>query len=427
MGRSRARVGRVDEIESIRRAIDLGAAGTPSFLVILGEAGIGKTTLLDMAVPTTVPAGAVVLAATGDEAETDLDYGVLDQFLRVAPLPASDRAAFAPAPGTDPLDAGARLLRSLDALELEVPLVLTLDDAHLADAASLQALTFAARRLQRDRVAFVLLGRPEPEARLPPGLLRLAERTAGVLRLAGLTVHEVRQLMREHYGRDVAERAAARLTAHTGGHPLHTRVLLEQLDVDDVHSDRPLPAPRTFSSLLAAQLATCTDDDRRIVVALAVLEQPAQIETAGAVAGVDDPLGAACRLESMGLVHVDHRPGRTTAEFAHALIRAALVHDIAAAKGDDATGWLDDALAIAPQTVQPLPRARLELAAGALLRRAGARSAASRALTARTAGSRRWVPGRGSSSASASSSRAASARHDATRRPHPSASRRRKA
>jgi DNA-binding CsgD family transcriptional regulator len=326
---SRVRVGRAVEIEAIRHAIELGAGGTPSFMVVLGESGIGKTTLLGMAVPHTVPAGAVVLAATGDEAERDLDYGVLGQFLRAAPLSPDERAAFAPDPGTDPLGAGARLLRSLDALELDVPLVLTLDDAHLADAASMQALTFAARRLQRDPVTLLVFGRPQLEASIPPGLLRLAERTAGVRQLSGFDVTDVRELLRRRFEGDVEWKVAERLTSHTRGHPLHTRVLLEQLEPQDLERDRPLPAPRTFSSLLAAQLAECADGDRRLAIALAVLEQPAELDTVGAVAGVDDPLEAACRLESAGLVRVDHRPGQTHVELAHSLIRAALLQDLA--------------------------------------------------------------------------------------------------
>ena len=217
-----AGVGRTDEIDAIRATVDAACAGVPSFLVISGEAGIGKTTLLDMALAPGGDSSFLVLRVTGDEAEMELDFGLIDQLVRGAGVPSSALEDLRIEVGTDPLDAGARLLRVFDALELAMPLIITIDDAHLADVGSMQAITFAARRLHRDRIALVIAGRPELTTRVPPGLIRLAERSGGIRQLAGLDAQEVAQLARRRLGRELPLVAAERLRAHTRGHPLHT-------------------------------------------------------------------------------------------------------------------------------------------------------------------------------------------------------------
>ena len=77
-------------------------AGQPGVVLLVGPAGIGKTALLAARAPPAREADeAPVIVATGDEAETELDYGVIDQLLRRAPVGAATpgwRCASAPTP-----------------------------------------------------------------------------------------------------------------------------------------------------------------------------------------------------------------------------------------------------------------------------------------------------------------------------------------
>src|SRR5699024_5127828 len=95
------------------------------------------------------------------------------------------------------------------------------DDVQFVDPASLQVLTFVARRLAEDRFAILLATRPEGIGLLPTGLQRLVEATGGPIALDGLTSTEVRH-MASAMQRILDEDTVARIRDHTDGHPLHT-------------------------------------------------------------------------------------------------------------------------------------------------------------------------------------------------------------
>jgi predicted ATPase len=159
-------------------------------LVLLGEAGMGKTVLLADAERQARSAGLRVLSAAGRESERDLAFAGLHQLLRpvldrVAALP--DRQANAllgalglsPDPVTpDPLLTGLAVLTLLSLLAEDGPLLVLIDDAQWLDRASLDALAFAARRLESEQLALLLAARSHvppagfaggyPELRLEP-------------------------------------------------------------------------------------------------------------------------------------------------------------------------------------------------------------------------------------------------------------------
>jgi predicted ATPase len=154
-------VGRSAELGLLQARFAEAAAGRPRTVVLEGPAGVGKSALLHAFVGSLDPA--TVLAASGDEAETFLQFGALRQLL-------GSRSGTWP----DPFAAGGHVLEILDQRHREQPTVFVIDDAHLADTASLTALTFALRRLQADRVLAVFVVRDTDVARIPAGLLRLA-------------------------------------------------------------------------------------------------------------------------------------------------------------------------------------------------------------------------------------------------------------
>ena len=135
-----------------------GLSGT---LVLVGDAGMGKTMLLDYAVQSATDAR--VARVAGIQSESDLGYAALHRLVvpfseHVARLPEPQRDALHSVFGLAPAFTAERFLVSLAALSLlaevalEAPLLCVIDDAHWIDRESLDALSFVARRLFADRV-----------------------------------------------------------------------------------------------------------------------------------------------------------------------------------------------------------------------------------------------------------------------------------
>src|SRR5215470_6182552 len=171
-------LGREDEIEHLEALLGEARTGTSGVLVLQGEPGIGKTTLLDYAAGRA--ASMRILRATGYEAETDLAFAGLYALLRplagqIGALPASYAAGLRRALGLE--SDGSSISRfavaagthSLLTLVADVqPLLLLVDDMQWLDRPSQGALLFALRRLGRDKIACVLTVRSGVAA--PPGL-----------------------------------------------------------------------------------------------------------------------------------------------------------------------------------------------------------------------------------------------------------------
>ena len=149
-------------LDALLAGARLGQSGV---LVITGEAGIGKTALLDQ-----VRAGAEdirVLSVTGTETERDLPFAGLAQLLRITeadliqlPPPQAEALGVAlalwPGDTADRFAVGAGLLTLLTQRSEESPLCLLIDDAHQLDPPSQDALLFVARRLLADAIAMIV-------------------------------------------------------------------------------------------------------------------------------------------------------------------------------------------------------------------------------------------------------------------------------
>ncbi|MFC0682654.1 AAA family ATPase [Lysobacter korlensis] len=157
-------LGRRSECDALDRVLASARSGTGQVVVVSGEAGVGKTALLGHVLAQAD--GFAVGRASGVESEMELAYAGLHQlcgpFLdRMPQLPEPQRLALATAFGARSGEAPDRFLVGLALLSLlaEVaeskPLLCVVDDAQWLDAASLQALSFAARRLGAERIALV--------------------------------------------------------------------------------------------------------------------------------------------------------------------------------------------------------------------------------------------------------------------------------
>jgi hypothetical protein len=319
-------IGRDDEQRELDRALARGQAGEPTVVLVAGAPGTGKSHLVGT-VRDRVEG--VVVAVACDPAEAELDFGVIDALVRVAPLSPEVAASGRPRGTADPLEAGAALLRMLDGLPLDGGVTVVVDDAHWADPASLAALTFVARRMRAERTVLCVACRTSELARLPAGLVRLADQDGARIDLGPLDVASVGRLAEAHLGRPLPAAAAERLHAHTGGIPLHVRSLVRELDHDTLAGPGELPAPRSYALWVVARLATCAPAVRDLVEAVAVLGVRAPLATVAEVAGVGDPLPAVDEAIAAELLRVDDAPGDRLLTVAHPLVRAAVLEDMA--------------------------------------------------------------------------------------------------
>ncbi|RST08960.1 hypothetical protein EF910_01735 [Streptomyces sp. WAC07149] len=156
--------GRETEQDQIRRMLDRACDGASSALVIHGEAGMGKTALLEYAAGVAGPGR--VLRTVGIESEMELAFGGLHQLLwpvtgRLVQLPEPQAAALKAAFGLsgeavrDRFSLGTAVLTVLSQAAGGGPLLCVVDDSQWLDRASLDALAFAARRLHDEGVVML--------------------------------------------------------------------------------------------------------------------------------------------------------------------------------------------------------------------------------------------------------------------------------
>src|SRR5215208_8291818 len=161
-------LGRAGQCETLDGLLDQVRAGRSAAIVVRGEAGVGKTALLDHLVERA--SGCRVARVAGVQPEMELAFAGLHQLLtpmlgRLERLPAPQRAALRTAFGLGPGSAPDRFLVGLATLSLladaaeEHPLVCLVDDAQWLDQASAQVLGFVARRLAAESVGLVFAAR----------------------------------------------------------------------------------------------------------------------------------------------------------------------------------------------------------------------------------------------------------------------------
>jgi len=159
-------VGRDAEIAQLEAAL-AGAAEHGASLLVIGEAGIGKTSLLDTVVRQARSRGRRVLAVTGLESEAQLPYAGLHQLLQpvldsAGRLPVPQRSALLTAlgmrAGTPPemFLVALATLNLIDEVDDESPVVLVADDVQWLDAPTTSVLTFIARRLESTHILLVV-------------------------------------------------------------------------------------------------------------------------------------------------------------------------------------------------------------------------------------------------------------------------------
>jgi DNA-binding CsgD family transcriptional regulator len=215
--------GRAPELERLEQLLRDVRAGDSRALVVSGEAGIGKSVLLEDLTDRATGTGCRVVRAAGIQAEAELPFAALHQLCtplldRLGHLPEPQRDALGTTfglrtgPAPDPFMLGLAVLGLVADVATERPLICVVDDAQWLDHASAQVMGFVARRLGAESVAFVFARR---EADRDQSLTALPEMVLG-----GLRAEDARQLLASVIPGPLDPRVRDRIVAETCGNPL---------------------------------------------------------------------------------------------------------------------------------------------------------------------------------------------------------------
>ena len=233
-------VGRRREMAQLRGALTLAEQGQVQFVHVSGELGIGKTRLARELATCARDRGFAVAWAAGMREATEIGLWTwhrlvgqieqLDEPLGPGPDPGNEPDGARPAL----LGLGERTLRTLRSVSERTPLLVVLEDAHLADESTLRAVTHLVTALDGGRIVFVVTQRPAPGMRsgAMTGLLSaLARAHALHLDLVGLDGEEVATLVGSVSDLRPQPGTAADLTRRTDGNPFLTIELARGGDV----------------------------------------------------------------------------------------------------------------------------------------------------------------------------------------------------
>ncbi len=253
----------------------------PGGLVVTGEPGLGKSALWEHAAELATERGAAVLRATPGESEQRHSFGVLHDLFRDTdlddhrlrePVRESVAAVLLREAVTSPVDpqlveVGVHDLLADLAGDRQV--VVCVDDAQWADSGSVQALTFAARRLDRASVQFLLtrrtgFSRTTLEAALARRDLRQVEPRP-------LSVQETARVLRHDLDLMLNPRVLRLVHQQSGGNPLFVleigRALLQRGIPD---AGQPLGVPGEMADVLGLRVRDLPDDQRTVLLAVAL-------------------------------------------------------------------------------------------------------------------------------------------------------------
>ena len=319
-------LGRGPELEQIGRLVADARDGHGRALLIVGEPGIGKTSLLAEAVA--LAGDLRVIEAEGVEAEANLPYALLGE--TVAPLltslpelPEPQADAIRAALALDPPSGGsgdrfatcAAFLGLLARAAEREPLFVVVDDAQWVDSASAECLAYAARRLGGTRVALLAASRPiGDQALLGAGDL---ER----LTVPGLSDEHARALLRTTTP-EATSSVVDKLLEMSAGNPLALGELPAQLTEDQRLGRAPIDqVPMAGEALLEAfesRLAALGSDDRGAVVVASAAMDRELAPVVGACRDLGIESEALERAETANVVTL----GEGRISFTHPLLKA---------------------------------------------------------------------------------------------------------
>ena len=328
-GSTRNLVGRRHECEELDEVVARARAGNSPVLVLRGEAGAGKTSLLEHAIRSA--SDLRVVGTVGIESEMELPYAALQQLCapvldRLGQLPQPQRDALGTALGLIAGHVADRFLVGLATLTLlaeaadEQPMLYAIDDAQWLDVASAQALAFVARRLDAHSVGMVFAIRgPSQELKGFPELV-----------VEGLSDDDARKLLCSVIGGPPDPRVLERIVVEARGNPLALVELARALSPAELPPGFGLPIlernPAPIEESFRRRIKALPDETRLFLLVAAAdpVGDPALVRRAAKRLGVTSI--AACA-QATGLLEIG-----SVVRFRHPLVRSAVYW--AASAGD---------------------------------------------------------------------------------------------
>ncbi|MFV8161815.1 helix-turn-helix transcriptional regulator [Mycobacterium sp. 134] len=317
--------GRVSECAALRTLVSGGRSGGSAVLVVRGEAGVGKTALLDYVVEHAP--GFRVTQVAGVESDMELAFAGLHQLCaplldRLDKLPEPQRDALSVAFGRGVGSAPDRYLVGLAVLSLlsvaadNKPLLCVIDDAQWLDQVSVQTLGFVARRLLAEPVVLVFGVRDSRDGVVDilPGLPEL--------RVGGLSDSDARELLDSVVLGRLDERVRDRVIAETRGNPLALLEVPRNVSAAELAGGFWLASARLSVGQVeegfVRRIQSLPADTRRLVLLAAAdpLGDPMLFASAASYLGI--AMDALAPAEAAGVIEFGSRM-----RFHHPLVRSA--------------------------------------------------------------------------------------------------------
>jgi DNA-binding CsgD family transcriptional regulator/exonuclease VII small subunit len=311
-------------IAAAARILDAARSGRGGALFVVGEAGLGKTSVLERVRELAGPDMRVRLARA-HAMEGSLSFGVIDELLGAAGDP---RVAGLDDPGPrQPEERASRfhaVLRRLHGGGGAV--LLAVDDLHWADADSLSLLSYVCRRVTGRAVAVVGTLRPWPQAAEEMCLALAGEGHARIEQLWPLSHGAAARLLEDRAGRPLSEELVHRAWEECGGNPLLLEEVARAVRRGQYGGGGQRGASRLQQTLLLARFAGLSPAALRCARAASVLGSRFRPAIAAEVAGLEgfEAELALDALHRSGLV----RQRAAVAEFAHPLLFQVVYDDI---------------------------------------------------------------------------------------------------
>jgi ATP/maltotriose-dependent transcriptional regulator MalT len=330
-------VGREVELATCRGILDRIAAGESCVLVVGGDAGIGKTTLHRAVVEDALARSYRVLSGRPAEAEALLSYvtladlmtGVVEDVLPRLPNVQARAIEIAllraePEGSLQQRAVAAAFLSTLTVLEEEGPVLVAVDDIQWLDPPSAHVLAYAFRRLDAQRVGFVLSlrglsGRGESRDALSRSL---PQHRTHRLELGPLSVGALQRILRTQLGQVLPRPLLLRVVATSGGNALYALEIARALvDVGDRLSPGDvLPMPESVFQIVAEHLGVLDRRARRALLAASAMVRPTLPDVERVLGSSGDALASLEEAENEGIITLDGE----RVEFAHPLFASSL-------------------------------------------------------------------------------------------------------
>jgi tetratricopeptide (TPR) repeat protein len=350
-------VGRERELASVTAALDAALTGRASNVLVAGEAGVGKSRLVEEAVRAAHERGMEVLRGSCvNIGASGVPYGPIVEALRDLPRDLSpdevaavvghsgpDLARLLPAlvaPGEMPEVTvqsqwlQARLLEALfgliQRLASRAPLLLVIEDLHWADSGTRETLTYLIRNLRTDPTVLLITYRSDELHRRHPLLPWLAEiqRMGGVERieLARFTPSETRELLVAILGEDPRRDLAEHVFERSDGNAF----FIEELLMADRSASQGRAIPPTLRGILLARIEALPDAARSVVGVAAVAGRRVDHDLLAAVIGQgeDTTLASLREAVSQQVLVADETDASEGYAFRHALMQEAAYDDL---------------------------------------------------------------------------------------------------